>query len=31
VLVMAVVVVGINRTVWKRLQVAADRRCRFAL
>ena len=31
VLVMAVVVVGINRTVWKRLQVVADRRCRFTL
>ncbi len=29
VLVMAVVVVGINRTVWKKLQVLADARCRF--
>ena len=31
VLVMAVVVVGINRTVWKKLQVIADNRCRFGL
>jgi len=29
VLVMAVVVVGINRTLWKKLQVLADTRCRF--
>lgn len=29
VLVMAVVVVGINRTLWKKLQVLADSRCRF--
>jgi NitT/TauT family transport system permease protein len=29
VLVMAVVVVGINRTLWKKLQVLADNRCRF--
>ena len=31
VLVMAVVVVGINRTLWKKLQVLADNRCRFGL
>lgn len=31
VLVMAVVVVGINRTLWKKLQVIADNRCRFGL
>jgi NitT/TauT family transport system permease protein len=31
VLVMAVVVVGINRTVWKKLQVLADNRCRFGI
>ena len=31
VLVMAVVVVGINRTLWKKLQVLADTRCRFGL
>jgi len=31
VLVMAVVVVGINRTLWKKLQVLADVRCRFGL
>ncbi len=29
VLVMAVVVVGINRSLWKKLQVLADTRCRF--
>ncbi|HVW21213.1 MAG TPA: ABC transporter permease subunit [Opitutaceae bacterium] len=29
VIVMAVVVVGINRTVWKRLQAIANDRCRF--
>jgi NitT/TauT family transport system permease protein len=28
-IVMAVMVVGINRTVWKRLQVYANDRCRF--
>jgi NitT/TauT family transport system permease protein len=28
-IVMAVVVVGINRTVWKRLQALANDRCRF--
>jgi len=31
VLIMAVVVVGINRTLWKKLQVLADNRCRFGL
>ncbi len=31
VLVMAVAVVGINRTLWKKLQVLADTRCRFGL
>ena len=31
VLVMAVVVVGINRSLWKKLQVIADNRCRFGL
>ena len=31
VLVMAIVVVGINRTLWKKLQVVADNRCRFGL
>jgi NitT/TauT family transport system permease protein len=31
VLVMAVVVVGINRTLWKKLHVVADHRCRFGL
>jgi NitT/TauT family transport system permease protein len=31
VLVMAVVVVGINRTLWKKLQVLADNRCRFGI
>ncbi len=31
VLIMAVVVVGINRTLWKKLQVLADSRCRFGL
>ena len=31
VLIMAVVVVGINRTLWKKLQVIADNRCRFGL
>ena len=31
VLVMSVVVVGINRTLWKKLQVIADARCRFGL
>ncbi|HTJ79407.1 MAG TPA: ABC transporter permease subunit [Rariglobus sp.] len=29
VLVMAVIVVGINRTVWKKLQTLANDRCRF--
>jgi len=29
VLVMAVIVVGINRTVWKKLQALANERCRF--
>jgi NitT/TauT family transport system permease protein len=29
VLVMAVIVVGINRTVWKKLQTIANDRCRF--
>lgn len=29
VLVMAVIVVGINRTVWKKLQILANDRCRF--
>ena len=29
VLVMAVIVVGINRTLWKRLQNFANERCRF--
>ena len=28
-LVMAVVVVSINRTLWKRLQALANERCRF--
>jgi len=27
--VMAVIVVGINRTVWKKLQALANERCRF--
>jgi len=31
VIIMAVVVVGINRTVWKKLQSLADNRCRFGL
>jgi NitT/TauT family transport system permease protein len=31
VLVMAVVVVGINRSLWKKLQVLADTRCRFGI
>ncbi len=31
VLVMAVVVVGINRTFWKKLQALADVRCRFGI
>ena len=31
VLVMALVVVGINRTLWKKLQVLADNRCRFGI
>jgi NitT/TauT family transport system permease protein len=31
VLVMAAVVTAINRTVWKKLQVLADQRCRFGL
>jgi len=31
VLIMAVVVVGINRTLWKKLQALADSRCRFGL
>ena len=31
VLVLAVVVVGINRTLWKKLQVLADSRCRFGI
>lgn len=31
VLVMAVVVVGINRGLWKKLQALADTRCRFGL
>lgn len=31
VLVMAVVVVGINRSLWKKLQAVADSRCRFGL
>ncbi len=30
-IIMAVVVVGINRTLWKKLQVIADARCRFGL
>ena len=31
VLIMALVVVGINRTLWKKLQVLADNRCRFGI
>ena len=31
VLVMAIIVVGINRTVWKKLQALANERCRFGI